>query len=221
MKKGTAPVAINYRCRICSRVNGKNRIRSCPSTTSIRTATSMPKPEIVQPRRHQVETSPCSPTTIMRHPNFALGFDDIRAGMDPFTMSMIVFGLMSAAGCSARLPPMLQHQQRSLIADFEFSNPLGASKTARGHTQGAVQTNPGLWISARSARPEMLDRLLEPVGKYPTARRAAAYQLLRQLSKEDHAMLTIGSMSSSGVKTMTAREGEAHIGDSVPPTARR
>ena len=44
----------------------------------------MPKPKPLhspQPsRREQVETSTCSPTTIMLHPHFARGLDDIRAG---------------------------------------------------------------------------------------------------------------------------------------------
>jgi len=41
----------------------------------------MPKSESVQPRLSaQVKTSTCSPETIMRHPNFARGLDDIRVG---------------------------------------------------------------------------------------------------------------------------------------------
>ncbi|WP_161855845.1 hypothetical protein [Bradyrhizobium sp. CCBAU 051011] len=31
-------------------------------------------------RRQQVKTSTCSPITIIRHPHFARGLDDIRAG---------------------------------------------------------------------------------------------------------------------------------------------
>ena len=43
----------------------------------------MPKPTPVQPppsRREQVETIACSSVTIMLHPHFARGLDDIRAG---------------------------------------------------------------------------------------------------------------------------------------------
>jgi hypothetical protein len=44
---------------------------------------AMPKRKPLRPqpwRREQVETSPCSPMTIMLHPHFARGLDDIRAG---------------------------------------------------------------------------------------------------------------------------------------------
>jgi hypothetical protein len=41
----------------------------------------MPKQPRPQPsRREQVETGICSPMTIMKHPHFARGLDDIRAG---------------------------------------------------------------------------------------------------------------------------------------------
>jgi hypothetical protein len=95
---------------------------------------------------------------------------------------------------------MLQHQQRSLIADFDSPTPLAQAKQRGGTRRVQSKQTLAYGYLRDLLGPEMLDRLLEPVGKYPTARRAAAYQLLRQLSKEDHAMLTIGSMSSSGVK---------------------
>ena len=53
--------------------------QSCYAETETTSSTTLAARQ-VETRREQVETSTCSPTTIMLHPHFARGLDDIRAG---------------------------------------------------------------------------------------------------------------------------------------------
>ena len=61
------------------------------------------------------------------------------------------------------------------------------------------------WFNRRTAHDflrellgaEMLDELLKPFGKHPSARYSAAYELMRQTSNQDLALLALSSVKRS------------------------
>ena len=103
MKSSTAPTADVRRGHCCRRVNGRFWRTYVMSTIIEKYPAVEPRPSA---RADQVKTRICSPDTVMRHPHFVRGPDDIRAGR-PFADDVDdrLFGLMSAVVSSAQLRP--------------------------------------------------------------------------------------------------------------------
>jgi hypothetical protein len=99
--------------------------------------------------------------------------------------------------CSRECADLAQNKDRLLRLLTIHRDPLVQAKRGESFRKAWSKRNLAYNYLRELLGAEMLDRLLEPVGKHHVARRFAAYTLLRRLSSEDLARLAIRSVSSN------------------------